>query len=355
MSLPDTRTGYRILAVMCLAAAGFAALFTFVTTAADSLHDVDAVVAVLLTLLAGFELTLAPRLPGGLGLDLCILLGIGMAALGMLRVRSGEGQMLVCLGLLGLGVFTAYFRPRARLIVHLALACVVVIGGAALNRVLSDSPLDLLMALLVLVGVSLMVSTLVDRLRDIALRDSLTGLLNRGGLELVAAPLGASAHRTARPVTVAMIDLDAFKAFNDTHGHLAGDRLLVEVATAWSIAIRTGDVLGRFGGDEFVVVLPATDLEQADELLARLRDTGVDARWTAGSALWEAGEDFYDAIDRADHALLESKRIRIPDQPTGGTEPTPEAAPSGAVPDQQSRTTDGVGAATTPTDPPTQK
>jgi len=355
VSLPDPRTGYRVLAVMCLAAAGFAALFTLVTTAADSLHDVDAVVAVLLTVLAVFELTVAPRLPDGLGLDLCILVGIGMAAIGMLRVHSGEGQMLVCLGLLGLGVFTAYFRPRARLVVHLTLACVVVVGGAALNRVLSDSPLDLVMALVVLVGVSVMVSTLVERLREVALRDSLTGLLNRGGLELVAAPLGASAHRTGRPVTVAMIDLDAFKAFNDTHGHLAGDQLLVDAATAWSGAIRTGDVLGRFGGDEFVVVLPDTDLTQADELLARLRESVLDVRWTAGTALWAASENFYAAIDCADRALLESKRIRIPDQTTGGSGPAPEASTSDAVPDQQSRSADGVGAARTSPDRPTRQ
>ena len=123
-----------------------------------------------------------------------------------------------------------------------------------------------------------------------------------------------SATPQTTPITVGIIDLDDFKGFNDAHGHLAGDQLLVDVAAAWQSRVRGGDVLARFGGDEFALVLVGTDLPQAQALAARLR-AGHPAPWTVGFAPWADGEDLYVALGRADENLLAAKRSKAAGRP----------------------------------------
>jgi diguanylate cyclase (GGDEF)-like protein len=105
-----------------------------------------------------------------------------------------------------------------------------------------------------------------------------------------------------------MLDLDRFKAFNDTHGHQAGDRLLKAAAGAWRGSLRATDVLARYGGEEFSVVLPRCDMEDALALLARLRRaTPEEQTVSAGIAQWEPGEAAEALVARADAALYEAK------------------------------------------------
>lgn len=109
------------------------------------------------------------------------------------------------------------------------------------------------------------------RLFTAATEDGLTGLLRR---EVVCERLAleiARAKRYRRPLAVAMLDLDHFKAINDEHGHAAGDALLRAVARALKTELRTTDFLGRFGGEEFLLVLPETDLEGAAQVAEKLR------------------------------------------------------------------------------------
>ncbi len=109
------------------------------------------------------------------------------------------------------------------------------------------------------------------RLADLALRDPLTGVYNRGYLEEFLAHEFARAQRTGSPLVVAMLDLDDFKLYNDTQGHLAGDELLRKVAEVLRGCVRQSDVVARYGGEEFTVVLVGTHPEDAARVLERAR------------------------------------------------------------------------------------
>ena len=81
------------------------------------------------------------------------------------------------------------------------------------------------------------------------------------------------ADRDSGALCVAILDLDEFKRYNDSHGHQAGDRFLKQMAGAWSQTLRAGDILARYGGEEFALALPGTNLEHAQEMLERLRES----------------------------------------------------------------------------------
>jgi diguanylate cyclase (GGDEF)-like protein len=174
-----------------------------------------------------------------------------------------------------------------------------------------DASTRILSILAHLVGTSLVRSDLLARLSDQAITDELTGLANRrhwdDQLELA---LGRCT-RTGQPVSIVIVDLDGFKKVNDEHGHAAGDRLLVSVASRWSAALRTSDLLGRIGGDEFAVLLEGADEAGALDVVARLQDALPEgARASAGTATWDHDEDGPALVARADADMYEHKRSR---------------------------------------------
>jgi diguanylate cyclase (GGDEF)-like protein len=296
----------------------FAATFAFVTGVLAADHGgerrVDVVIVGSLTVAAIAVHFVLPLVPRDLGLDLAILFCAALVGYTAASVDVAEGQYLTGVCLPWFGVFAAYYRPRRRFLVHLVLLVAAYAIGVAVNP-LMISAVDVILVSAVLCGVSLMVSAMAEQLRRLALHDGLTGVLNRRGLDVTAGPLAASAHRAHQPVTVGMIDLDDFKGFNDLHGHLAGDERLIQVATAWQAELRESDLIARFGGDEFTLVLPNTTQADADELVARLRERH-DAPWSVGFSTWSRTEDLYDALGRADADLFLSKRStpRIPKQ-----------------------------------------
>lgn len=158
----------------------------------------------------------------------------------------------------------------------------------------------------------------LDRLRQASLTDPLTGLPNRRHLlDRLEMELERSA-RTGTPVAVAMLDLDRFKQFNDSFGHLAGDQLLRTVARAITSRLRSQDLAARYGGDEICLVLPATDTAGAAQVVEAVRQhVGEAARRlgptsgitvSAGVAV-SVGDDAADAVlARADEHLLRAKR-----------------------------------------------
>jgi diguanylate cyclase (GGDEF)-like protein len=169
-----------------------------------------------------------------------------------------------------------------------------------------------------LLGISLRNVQLFAEVRDHGLRDALTGCFNRAhGLEVLESEL-ARARRSNAAVSVLMFDVDQFKSINDTHGHLCGDAVLGAVGQRLRQVLRRSDVRCRYGGDEFLVVLPETpaagatrvaewvrgEIEQID--LARRFD-GVKATVSIGVATWTLGESLDALLDRADRALYAAK------------------------------------------------
>ena len=147
-----------------------------------------------------------------------------------------------------------------------------------------------------------------QQLRALAGSDALTGLPNRRALFDELPRAMARAAREGTPLTVAMIDLDHFKRFNDEHGHQAGDRLLKGAAAAWVAELCTVDVLARYGGEEFILMLPAADLGPAGAALERLRAvTPADQTFSAGLAVWDGTGSEDQLIEQADRALYVAK------------------------------------------------
>jgi GGDEF domain-containing protein len=131
----------------------------------------------------------------------------------------------------------------------------------------------------------LVLTKLNARLRAAAHTDGLTGLLNRTGFAVAAARTRAVAERRGETLVLAVIDLDDFKLVNDRDGHLAGDRMLLELAGAWTASLRPGDLLGRFGGDEFVLLVSERSTISGPNSwrawLAPIPPPGRPAQWSA--------------------------------------------------------------------------
>jgi diguanylate cyclase (GGDEF)-like protein/PAS domain S-box-containing protein len=138
--------------------------------------------------------------------------------------------------------------------------------------------------------------------------DALTGLVNRRGWEEAIDRELAAARRNRTRLTVAVIDLDRFKRYNDSNGHQAGDRLLKHAAGAWLAVTRKSDTLARYGGEEFAMVLPDCGRDDALEVVERLRAATPYAQTcSAGVAEWDGDETADELIARADAALYEAK------------------------------------------------
>ncbi len=149
---------------------------------------------------------------------------------------------------------------------------------------------------------------LLGKVRDMATHDSLTGLPNRRALEEQLPRDMARARRTRSSLCVAIVDIDHFKVYNDTHGHLAGDEVLRACARVWDESLRGEDTIVRFGGEEFLVLLPNTRLEEAAQVVERLRArTPLEQTCSAGIACWNFVESVDDLLGRADEALYLAK------------------------------------------------
>jgi diguanylate cyclase len=151
------------------------------------------------------------------------------------------------------------------------------------------------------------INRLVSRLEGLARTDPLTGVPNRRVLEEELPQELERARRMGTRLCLAMIDLDNFKAYNDRHGHQAGDLVLKEAASAWRAQVRSTDLLARYGGEEFVLLLPACALADAVAIVERLREATPLVTCSVGLAEWDFEEASADLVERADQALYSAK------------------------------------------------
>jgi diguanylate cyclase (GGDEF)-like protein len=166
----------------------------------------------------------------------------------------------------------------------------------------------------------------LEAARRACLIDPWLRIWNRGGINSILEHQRQISIDSGSPFSTLMIDIDHFKRVNDSHGHLIGDRLLGAVVRSLQSALRAGDELGRYGGEEFLVVLPDTSASGAKSLALRMADAvgivrvdvptgiigcGVTIGCTVsiGAAEWRgnAGESLYSLLSRTDHALLQAK------------------------------------------------
>ena len=157
-----------------------------------------------------------------------------------------------------------------------------------------------------------------NRLAEQAATDPLTGLSNRRNLLTLAEQVQAQAQRSNQPTALVIADIDHFKRINDQLGHDAGDQVLVHIGLLLSRTCRAQDIVARWGGEEFLILLPATNGEAALALAERIRQTvaaqplvyahaSITPALSLGVAELEPGETLDSAIARADHALYQSK------------------------------------------------
>lgn len=156
------------------------------------------------------------------------------------------------------------------------------------------------------------------KLEVLAQRDELTGLYNRRHMLSVMRAELKRAERTGRPVSAALLDLDHFKRINDRMGHQVGDHALRAFARAAGSGLRASDVLGRWGGEEFLLLLPEAPVPEAVSVINRIREelkrlafqidgVEVNVTFSAGLAQHEPGESIDQLLERADHMLYRAK------------------------------------------------
>jgi diguanylate cyclase (GGDEF)-like protein len=270
------------------------------------------------------------RRPGFGGL--LIVAYAGVAGVGALHWLA-DGAASVYSHLLILWLGAAAVHPPRRALTHLAVLLVVLWSPYLWGASRSGDAAELASQSLLLLAIgSVLTSYLfhvrrqrlglqagVEVARRLARVDSLTGLRNRRALDETLTVEVARSAREGHPLAVGLVDLDGLRRVNERHGHLEGDRCLQEAARAMERSLRSSDVCFRWGGDEFVVVLPGSDHASADRVLQRMAAqvgrvcaTGEERGLTLsyGVAELPAAGSPEDLLALADLALMEQKTGR---------------------------------------------
>ncbi|WFC61688.1 GGDEF domain-containing protein [Pseudomonas sp. REST10] len=179
--------------------------------------------------------------------------------------------------------------------------------------------LCLLVTAIVLTLVSLAIRRYQQRIAALATTDVLTELPNRRGFDILAEQALQEAQREQSPLCAVLLDLDNFKLINDEHGHLAGDEVLQRFARQLRDKLRQSDILCRWGGEEFILLLKNTDRQAAHDLAEKLRQQCAEQRYaiadqtlqvtaSLGLSQWQPGESLHSLLGRTDRALYRAKQ-----------------------------------------------
>ncbi len=237
-----------------------------------------------------------------------LLLGGGTAIVVLATWFGGPGTTGVVYGtiLVWVALYAGYFFAPLTTLAHGAVA----LGGYATSlTLLGGSVVFELVWMAGTTGVVATVSHWLAHGRTLAEVDALTGVANRRGTSAAMAAAMGAAELRGGPLWVTLLDLDRFKRTNDRFGHAAGDALLRTCVDRWRDVLPSEAVLGRYGGDEFVVLLPGHSLHQARATIDRLRWAAPFGQTcSAGVAPWLPGDSESMVLARADTALYQAKR-----------------------------------------------
>ncbi|PMZ86757.1 MULTISPECIES: sensor domain-containing diguanylate cyclase [unclassified Pseudomonas] len=194
---------------------------------------------------------------------------------------------------------------------------------SALGEIRQSLYLNLLICLLVTLIVLALLNRVIKRYQDKiqaqAILDSLTELPNRRGFDLLAAQAMHEARREPKPLTALLLDLDHFKALNDTYGHLAGDQVLIGFARDLESCLRHSDIVCRWGGEEFIVLLKDTDGKTGLMIAEKIRQHVEQQRYaynsqalhvtvSIGLTTQQPDDTLHSLLSRADHAMYRAKQ-----------------------------------------------
>jgi diguanylate cyclase (GGDEF)-like protein/PAS domain S-box-containing protein len=191
-------------------------------------------------------------------------------------------------------------------------------GGSRRNLWLSCSPLPAISegepSTIIIVRDITQIKRAEEKLRELAIRDGLTGLYNHRFFTTQLTEEIYRSQRYSHPLSLLMIDIDDYKKYNDTHGHYEGDKLLVKMARIFTAKARATDFVARYGGEEFAIILPETTKAGAYPVVEKLR-MDVERAMSKGptisigvAAYPEDASDGEGLIDRADRSLYRAKR-----------------------------------------------
>ncbi len=182
----------------------------------------------------------------------------------------------------------------------------------------TNMAISLIVTIIVVLLIQFAFNRYQHNIEQMASTDKLTGLLNRHAFTILIDKLIAEYQRSPNPISMLIIDIDHFKQVNDRHGHLVGDDVLASVSASLLQGVRKSDLVVRWGGEEFLIVLKRSNLSEAERFAEKLRQTiattpiqantdRLDVSVSIGIAEYRAGELPSQTIDRADGALYQAK------------------------------------------------